>query len=191
MSDFSSDLYFDVHWGVVNIRGEQIISPLYGYLRLKDGYILAGNNEDYWGHVYHGLYNLYNKSGDLLIGGFRIFEYDEIHGYFIFSFGGNWETHNYLPIEEDGWNNSYDPYSYDDWYYVFNEEHVVWLVLDKEFKTVLADKSGNHLQIQVGFIGKVEINEDNGRKTVSNIPSEFLIKNYSEVIKLTSKSIIN
>lgn len=171
-------------WGVVNRSGKRLIDAKYLNLKIQSGYIVAGrdghyfpddDNDDYnwYGSNFNGVYDLYNKDGELLIGGFREFEYDEKNRVFIFFFGGEWKEYSAF---DDDWNNIHITG------YKFERGIDLWLILDKDFKTILRDKNGNPKQFEKGFIGKIEIKkEDNKIKHVYNMPIELMAKGFSHV----------
>ena len=171
-------------WGVVNRSGKRIIDAKYLNIKIQFGYIVAGrdghyfpddDNGDYnwYGSNFSGVYDLYNKDGDFLIGGFREFEYDERNGIFIFFFGGEWKEYSAF---DDDWNNIHITG------YKFERGIDLWLILDKDFSTILRDKNGNPKQFEKGFIGKIDIKqEDNKIKHVYNMPIELMAKGFSHV----------
>ena len=183
-SSFFSGYISGALWGVVSCNGKKIIDAKYLNYIIQSGFIVAGrdgyyfpddNNEDYnwYGSNFSGFYDLYNKEGELLIGGFREFEYDERNGVFIFFFGGEWREYSAF---DDDWNNIHiTGYKYD-------RGKDLWLILNKDFKTILRDKEGKSKQFEKGFIGKIEIKkEDNKIKHVYNMPIEFMAKGFSHV----------
>lgn len=120
---------------------------------------------------------MYSKKGELLFGGFREFEYDETNGLFIFFFGGEWK--NETAVDDDWWNNPFPSGCR-----INRFEHGIdlWLILDKNFKTIIRDKDGTPKQFEKGFIGRIEIKkEDNKIKHLYNMPIEFLAKGFSHV----------
>lgn len=171
-------------WGVVSRSGKRIIDAKYLNLKIQSGYIVAGrdghyfpddDNDDYnwYGSNFSGVYDLYNKDGELLIGGFREFEYDERNGVFIFFFGGEWKEYSAF---DDDWNNIHITG------YRFERGIDLWLILDKNLKTILRDKDGNPKQFEKGFLGKIDIKQENGSiKHVYNMPIELMAKGFSHV----------
>ena len=171
-------------WGVVTCNGKRVIDAKYLNFKIQSGFIVAGrdghyfpddDNDDYnwYGSNFSGVYDLYNKEGELLIGGFREFEYDERNGVFIFFFGGEWKEYSAF---DDDWNNIHITG------YKFERGIDLWLILDKDFSTILRDKNGNPKQFEKGFIGKIDIKqEDNKIKHVYNMPIELMAKGFSHV----------
>jgi len=180
---FSGDINGAI-WGVVSRNGSRIIDAKYLNYKIKSNYIVAGrdghyfpddDNDDYnwYGSNFDGVYDLYNKEGELLIGGFREFEYDERNGLFIFFFGGEWKEY---PAFDDDWNNIHITEC------KFERGIGLWLILDKNFKTLLRDSTGNPKQFQKGFIGNVTIKKvDNAIKHIYNMPIELMAKGFSHV----------
>lgn len=171
-------------WGVVTCNGKRVIDAKYQNFKIQSGFIVAGrdghyfpddDNDDYnwYGSIFSGVYDLYNKEGELLIGGFREFEFDERNGIFIFFFGGEWKEY---PAFDDDWNNIHITGCR------FERGIDLWLILDKDFKTILRDKDGKSKQFEKGFIGKIEIKkEDNKIKHIYNMPIELMAKGFSHV----------
>ena len=171
-------------WGVVSCNGKRIIDAKYLNFKIQYGYIVAGrdggyfpdmDNSDYgwYGSIFDGVYDLYNKEGELLIGGFREFEYDERNGIFIFFFGGEWKEYSAF---DDDWNNIHITGS------KFERGIDLWLILDKDFRTILRDKDGNPKQFEKGFIGKIDIKQEDSKiKHVYNMPIELMAKGFSHV----------
>lgn len=171
-------------WGVVSRNGKRIIDAKYLNYKILSGYIVAGrdggyfpdtDNRDYawYGSNFDGVYDLYNKAGELLIGGFREFEYDEPNGVFIFFFGGDWIKYSAF---DDDWNDIHITGNR------FERGIDLWLILDKDLKTIMRDKDGNPKQFEKGFIGKIEIKkEDNKIKHIYNMPIELMAKGFSHV----------
>ena len=160
--------------GLVDNKGIQIIEPHYSYLKLYSHFILAGRD----GTTYNifpsdAVYDLYTKEGEMLIGGFKDFYYDESHELFFFFFGGEWEC---------GLEHSYDSYygrDYYDDFERFDRGDDCWLILDKNLKTIIRDENGEQMQFKKGFIGKVKIEkgetDTKKKKYVYNFPSKYLV----------------
>ena len=171
-------------WGVVTCNGKRVIDAKYLNFKIQSGFIVAGrdghyfpddDNDDYnwYGSNFSGVYDLYNKEGELLIGGFREFEYDERNGVFIFFFGGEWKEYSAF---DDDWNNIHITG------YRFERGIDLWLILDKNLKTILRDKDGKPKQFEKGFLGKINIKQENGSiKHVYNMPIELMAKGFSHV----------
>ena len=171
-------------WGAVSGRGKRIIDAKYLNYKMQSGYIVAGRDGGYfpdtddcdyawYGSNFDGVYDLYSKDGELLIGGFREFEYDERNGLFIFFFGGDWKEYSAF---DDDWNNIHING------YRFERGIDLWLILDKDLKTILRDKDGKPKQFEKGFLGKIDIKQENGRiKHVYNMPIELMAKGFSHV----------
>lgn len=171
-------------WGVVTCNGKRVIDAKYLNFKIQSGFIVAGrdghyfpddDNDDYnwYGSNFSGVYDLYNKEGELLIGGFREFEYDERNGVFIFFFGGEWKEYSAF---DDDWNNIHITG------YRFERGIDLWLILDKNLKTILRNKDGKPKQFEKGFLGKINIKQENGSiKHVYNMPIELMAKGFSHV----------
>lgn len=160
--------------GVVNINGTHILCGKYDYFEMQDEYIIAGRdgNYNYWaGSEYDGAYDLFNKQGELLIGGFREFLIDKNHGLFVFSFGGEWEGHELYPL--DGSERSVEDYRVD-----YNSDDL-WLILDKDLKTIIRNANGEQKQFPKGFIGNVIKKKEGGKKKfIYNIPLKYMVKGF-------------
>ncbi len=180
---FSGDIN-GAKWGVISSNGKIIIDAKYRNFKLQSGFIVAGrdghyfpdddNDDSNWfGSNFDGVYDLYNKDGELLIGGFREFEYEEKNEIFIFFFGGEWKEYT---VYDDDWNNIHITG------YRFEKGKDLWLILDKDFKTILRDKDGNPKHFKKGFLGKIDIKqEDNKIKHVYNMPINLMAKGFSHV----------
>lgn len=180
---FSGDIN-DALWGVVNRNGKRIIEAKYLNFKIQSGFIVAGRDghyfpddddeyDNWYGSNFSGVYDLYNKEGELLIGGFREFEYDERNRLFIFFFGGEWKDY---PAFDDDWNNIHITG------YKFEKGIDLWLILDKDLKTIMRNKEGNSKQFEKGFIGKIEIKKEDKRiKHIYNMPIDLMAKGFSHV----------
>lgn len=174
----------DATWGVIGIDGNVIIDANYCNFKVQSDFILAGrdgynfpddDDEDYsWSCPnFSGVYDLYNKKGELLIGGFREFEFDERTGVTVFYFGGEWEE---CSVFDDDWNDIHIKGKR------FNKENGLWLILDKDFRTILRDNHYKQKQIEKGFIGKISKTIENKELKISfNIPMDFMAKGFSHV----------
>ena len=134
---------------------------------------MLGEGQD--GHTYYedeygGVYDLYDFSGHLIIGGFTSFyDFDDLY---VFQFGGHWKEDCET---EDEWGN----YIYDYYYsYHFEKSNSRWLVLDKGLRSVMKTEKGERHQFREGFLGTITKKEEDG-KIVNywNMPLElFSIK---------------
>lgn len=180
---FSGDIT-GANWGVVSRNGKIIIDAKYDNYKVQSDFIVAGRNGGYfpdtddsdyawYGSNFDGVYDLYNKDGELLIGGFSEFEYDERNGIFIFFFGGEWKKYS---AYDDIWNNIHITG------YKFERGIDLWLILDKDFKTIIRDKDGAPKQFEKGFIGRIEIKKEEDKiKHIYNMPIELMAKGFSHV----------
>ncbi len=172
----------DAQWGVVSRKGKKIIDAKYmHYTMIKHRYIIAGRDGCYFPETddsenlcnFDGVYDLYNTKGELLIGGFSRSQYDERTELFIFLFGGEWEEYSAF---DDGWNNIHVTG------YRFEERKGLWLILDKNLKTILRNKDGEAKQFEKGFIGTIEIKKENKEiKRIYNMPMELMAKGFSHI----------
>jgi hypothetical protein len=138
-------------------------------------YILAGRDAELFTDYnlthssdYTGVYDLYDLSGTLLIGGFREFEYVEEQELFKFLFGGKW-GHNCDRI--DDWNDIYHEYN------SFNSANARWLITDKELRAIKLTKDNEKYVFSKGF--KITITKRNkNNRTVNywNCPLDILFK---------------
>lgn len=179
-SNFFTDIRYAT-WGYMNSKGDIIIDAKYDCIRVGDYFIQAGrdgsfvgdeDNNDYTNdHSYTGVYDLYTKDGDLIIGGFHEMIYDAEQEVFAFFFGGKWER--YCSYSDD-WNNIY---CYD-WRFTYLND--LWLILDKNFKTILRKEDGTQYQFDKGFIGKIEIRKEEKKVThVYNMPIKLMHNGFS------------
>lgn len=131
-------------WGCMTKKGLHIIPPRYDYFRPIGDYICAGRDggfavEGQWGHSMHeidyaGVYDLYNKDGELIFGGFNKFY--SIDGLLFFHFGGSWKEKS-------------DEYHYVSSYFV--EGNGRWLILDSELQSIIRLKDGSVKKFEKGF----------------------------------------
>lgn len=91
--------YDSAKWGCIDYDGKQIIPAKYECYKVTEKYILAGRE----GYIldsdednYSGIYDLYSKNGELIIGGFRQFE--ELNDHYLFSL--NWND-NWLVLDKN------------------------------------------------------------------------------------------
>ena len=170
-------------WGVINNRGNTIIEAKYDCFRIYKEFILAGrdggfvpeddNGSKVYCPNYGGEFDLFNMNGELLFGGFSEFLFDKINELFIFFWGGNWKEY---PGYDDDWNNIHTST------YKYERGNDLWLILDKDFKTILRDKKGIAKKFRKGFIGKIEIKKENNKIThLYNMPIEYMAKGFSHV----------
>ena len=168
-------------WGYMNSNGDIIIEAKYDCFKVGDNYIQAGrdgcfvgseNNNDYTNqHSYTGVYDLYTRDGELIIGGFREMIYDKEQEVFAFFFGGEWER--YCSYSDD-WNYIYDY----DWRFSYLND--LWLILDKDLNTIARKEDGTKYHFDKGFIGKVEIRKEEKKTThIYNMPIKLMHKGFS------------
>lgn len=175
---------FDAKWGCMNIKGQKIINPTYNCFTFDNDFILAGRDGDMSYHTglsfctekFRGVYDLYTKNGDLIIGGFRKFEFEHDNKIFILFWGGSWE--DYTPHGEGSWEDSeYEGHMK----FMYNDG--LWLFLDKDLRTIIRNRIGHQHQIHKGSIytfndSKI-IKEVNG----DHIPMEYLAKGFQIISK--------
>lgn len=135
-SSFFSNIK-NAKWGCIDKSGKVIIDAEYDCFKLKGGYILGGRNgsmlgegqygDNYYESEYGGVYDLFDFDGNLLIGGFREFKLLSSHGLFLFKFGGFW-------VQDC---NDYDCFSYH-----FEKGNSRWLVVDKDFNSIILQENG-------------------------------------------------
>ena len=179
-----SNFFTDVRcatWGYMNSKGEIIIDAKYDCFKVGAYFIQAGrdgcfvgseDNNDYThDDSYTGVYDLYTKEGDLIIGGFHEMIYDAEQEVFAFFFGGKWER--YCSYSDD-WNNIY---CYD-WRFAYLND--LWLILDKNLNTITRKEDGTQYHFDKGFIGKIEIRKEEKKVThVYNMPIKLMHKGFS------------
>ena len=163
-------------WGCIKKDGSIFIETKYDCFRESEGFIIAGrdgsfvNNDNGYGEEYDGVYDLYGKNGDLIIGGFNLFKYDKTHSLFLLRFGGKWVS------ERDEIPDIYPTVSYVSNY--FDDRNSKWLIVTKDLESVLRLSDGTRKVFDKGFIGIVhEQEKESGRKMFYwNIPLELLSK---------------
>lgn len=157
-------------WGVINSAGKEIVKAKYGSCKIDTHFILAGRGgSNYITYPSDAVYDLYTKDGELLIGGFSEFLYDENCELFFFFFGGEFECGG----EHTVWG-EFDEHESWDYYEKFDRGTDKWLILDKNLKTVICDEEGRRFQFPKGFIGKVEVKKEGKKKTyVYNMPLKY------------------
>ena len=159
-------------WGVINSAGKEIVKAKYGFCKLYYHFILAGRDgSNYISYPSDAVYDLYTKEGELLIGGFSEFLYDDRHELFFFFFGGEFEC----GVEHTVWGD-FDEHESWDCYEKFNRSADKWLILDKNLRTVLCDEEGERFQFPKGFMGKVDIKKEGKKKiVVYNMPLKYFV----------------
>lgn len=170
---------FHVKYGCINSQGIEIIPSIYDCFIFQDGFILGGRDGCsvsrcvYGGsnvcriadmHDFYGTFDLYDMSGKMLIGGFNSFEYDKINSIFFFELGGNWEF-------EVGGEDGNDIYHHPSYSYIDSECR--WLILNKEFSSILCLSNGERMNLE-GFNIKTHSNNDDTKEW--NIPMDLLSK---------------
>jgi len=175
--NFFSDKISCAIWGCLNRKGECIIDARYDCFKIQDGFILGGRNGrmlgsgqqgyGYYEDEYGGVYDLFDFYGNLIIGGFTSFYYNQNQELFVFQFGGNWKIEY---DDHDEWGNHYSPY----YSYYFEKGNSRWLVLDKELRSIVKDKNGKRHQFPKGFLGTITPKKEN-EKTINywNMPLEL------------------
>lgn len=185
-SSFFSNIKYAT-WGCVNKNGKVIIDAKYDCFKLIDGYILGGRDgsmlgEGQHGHSYHeseygGVYDLFDSDGNLLIGGFCEFKLLSTHNLLLFKFGGFWKQ----DCEDyDEWGNSIYYYSYH-----FEKGNSRWLVVDKDFNSVILQNNGKKKSFHehIGTITKTKekdriVNYWNMPLEVFSVNEPYIDKDY-------------
>lgn len=109
-TDEDSDNLINGIWGCYNWKGEEIIPVKFHSIHCIKNYFIVGDNEyigkDYNDEDYYiGTYDLYDKDGNMIIGGFNHIQINE--NYFILQFGievkQHWETKYWgeIPYDEE------------------------------------------------------------------------------------------
>lgn len=171
---FFSDIRYAT-WGCVTKNGKAIIDAKYDCFKLIGGFILGGRDgsmlgEGQHGHSYYeseysGVYDLFDYDGELLIGGFREFKILSSPDLFLFMFGGFWEQDC---DDYDEWGNFIHYYSYH-----FEKGNSRWLVVDKEFSSVMLQTNGKKKSF-IGHIGTITPNKEKDRMVnYWNMPLEL------------------
>lgn len=147
--------YDDVDWdncGCLDKNGNVIIPPKYKRIEAEGKYIFARRQEPmlvnweddcWWENSL--VYDLYNSSGDLLIGGFSKYEYYSEQKIFKLFYGGKWkikrdEVPDWLECED------VDETKY------FDESGGRWLVVTDKLRSVKRDDAGNNYFKKEGTI---------------------------------------
>lgn len=149
---FSDDIEYG-KWGCIKKDGSIFVEAKYDCFKEVGEYITAGrdgsflNDDNCYGEAYDGSYDLFDKNGDYIIGGFNEFKYDEINSLLMFRFGGIWKSEkDYIP-------DIYPPVSYVSNY--FDDENSKWLIVSKDLKSIMRMPDGSRVQIKKGFYGSV------------------------------------
>lgn len=181
--DYSVDINFcqngnffskidDATWGCMDKSGKVLIAPKYDCYKVVGDFILAGRDgrmlirsQSCYGYEYDGLYDLYTSDGEMLLGGFKKFIFDEEHKVFKFFFGGGFV-----------YDNDYDDYD-------FKEGMGRWIITDAELKSIRLQYNGKPYSFTKGaqLSIRVETNED---KTINYwpCPIEILFKNEPYIV---------
>lgn len=167
-------------WGCLNSNGKCIIDTKYDCFKIQNGYILGGRDGSmlgegqcgysYYEGEYGGVYDLFDFSGKLIIGGFTSFYYNSERELFVIQFGGRWKQ----DCEDyDQWGNSIFHYSYR-----FEKDNSRWIVLDKNLRSITKGKDGQNHQFSEGFLGRITP-EKEGDRIVNywNMPLELFSVN--------------
>lgn len=151
----------DAMWGCMDKDANILVPIQYDCIKINSEYLLAGRDAELFTNyhlehssVYTGVYDLYNKKGELLIGGFRELEYIEEHGIFKFLFGGKW-THERDLIDE--WNNIHHEYD------SFDKRNARWLITDKELRSIKLTKENTPYIFDKGFKLTIEKGKKNNK----------------------------
>ena len=101
----------EAQWGCISMDGQIIVPPLYECIKVKDNFIIAGrqglmvgyinSHGEYIENGYDGRYDLYEKNGKLIFGGFNSFIYDADNNLFQFNFISNDRYDNWLVTNSD------------------------------------------------------------------------------------------
>lgn len=183
-SEYSSTFFSEIEcatWGCMNKDGKIIIDPKYDCFKVTDQFILAGRDGAFLGNEdgneytcydkYNGVYDLYSHEGELIIGGFREFFYDDTNRVLALFFGGKWEK--YCSYEDD-WNSIYH------YNYTFKHGNDLWLIIDENLKTIQRKEDGTQYTFNKGFIGKIEIKKEDKKIThLYNMPINLMAKGFS------------
>ena len=166
--DGLNDIYYETNiawtqfgtgfkWGIMDSSGREIIKPIYDCFLLKDGFLLAGRNGNTWGrnkhckiedlYDYYGVFDLYDLSGNMIIGGFNFFEYNFEKELYCFQFGLFWE-------HEMGGEDGYGVYHH--LTYRCDETESRWLILNKELSSVKNLQNGDHISFDEGFTVEIK-----------------------------------
>lgn len=167
-------------WGAINTDGKIIVKPRYDCFKLQNGFLLAGRDGKMLYHYnrnfatdYSGVYDLYTKTGELIFGGITDFTFNNDKQIYILFFGGEWEKYSSCV---DEWNNIY---IHD---YSFVRGIGLWLFLDKNLNSVIRDKNGEQVAFKKGTICKIEIKQQDNKKTyVYNLPINIMARGFSHI----------
>ena len=125
-SNFFSGHLSSAKWGCFDLTGKLIIPVLYDCIINECDYLYAGWGGEYilsaktHYSAYSGVYDLFNKDGKFLIGGFDLFNVDS--DILFFHFGGSWEK-------------IHDKYSEN--IYSFKHETGKWAVTDSKLDSLI------------------------------------------------------
>lgn len=168
------------NWGCINTNGQIIIEPKYDCFKVFGNFLLGGRDGSFLGEEgndrsyydkYSGVYDLYTREGELIIGGFREISYDEETKAFALFFGGEWKRYS---TYDDDWNGIH---CYD---FQFNHNNDLWLIVNSELKSVIRKSDGSQYQFSKGFIGNIKIKKENNKVThLYNMPIDLMAKGFS------------
>lgn len=126
---------------------------------ILDDYIVAKEVEVYSDEsTYTQSSYLYNKSGELLIGGFNDFILED--GLLLLHFGGYWKTVHHVE-NYDSCGNYIGLEWRDD---VFKEANGRWLIVDRDLKSVIRKLDGSEYCFKKGAVCRITQKNENGKK---------------------------
>lgn len=117
----------------------------YESFTIEDSFVIAGRTRLFLsckeGWCNNCIYDLYNNKGELVIGGFSKLEYRENFELFVIQFGDSIKYNKYAEEPKD---------YYYDYYNELGDNY--WLILDKDFKSIMKLKNGKAKKFEKGFI---------------------------------------
>lgn len=186
---FDSELN-EAIWGVIDKTGREVIPALYDCFIIQGDFLIAGrdgemigsgysDDENSYYSDYDGIYDLYTKSGELILGGFSEFYYDINNEVYIFFIGGKFVEQKRRQ-SEDPWSPYYDEHFR---YYTYERDNGAWLFLDKNLKSLIKDSKGNQMQFHKGFKCCIEnVLDKNNQILLRNIPNEISSKGLHSIV---------
>ena len=126
-----SDNFLNGIWGCYNWKGEEIIPVKFHSIHCINNYFIVGDDEyigkDYNDEDYYiGTYDLYDKDGNMILGGFNHIQIKE--NYFILQFGIEVKPHR---------KRLYFGKHHLDYVERFNYENSISIIIDKELKSLV------------------------------------------------------
>ena len=160
----------NANWQLVNKDNRVLVNyGRYDTFWLKEDYIICGRNGFFYKTTYYGKYDLYDKEGVLLIGGFTTFIYNKDNALFLLEFGKEFD------VEYDTYYTEYTRHPLE--MLTINDKSSCWLVLDKDLNSIIKKKDGSKYTFRKRFILEITCIEKEGKNIQYwNAPLELFSK---------------